>query len=364
MTLFERIINREIPATIEFEDADVIVIRDIAPVAPLHLLIIPKKPIPNVDALTEDDQYVVGKVFLVAQKLARQFGVAEGGYRVVTNVNANAGQTVFHLHFHLLAGGPLGAMVGQDVATIRNEGTPDTSNGATLTATMTDRSTMITPTMSWRPLVREGAIVILAAIGLAIGFNQMNPRRIPWLKPEIQRMAASDEELGLAKLDSSSIEQESKPVQPSDSASLLKSGRPASVRSEQPISDSGVESQGELKEPTLTKPTFIAKPGVILEITLQQFKALRNAEHFLIDARTAESFAKGHIGNAVNVYGGEVESRIPQLLNMVPQDRPILIYCDGGECELSHHVANALAQFGYGPMYIYTGGWAEWSKQQ
>ena len=109
-TIFERIIAREIPSTIEYEDDEIIAIRDIAPSAPLHLLIIPKRVITSVDALTGDDATLVGRVFLVARDLARKHGVAENGYRVVTNCNDHGGQTVFHLHFHLLGGEPLGRM--------------------------------------------------------------------------------------------------------------------------------------------------------------------------------------------------------------------------------------------------------------
>ncbi|MFN6135808.1 MAG: histidine triad nucleotide-binding protein [Bacteroidota bacterium] len=109
-TIFERIIAREIPSTIEFEDDRVIAIRDIAPSAPVHVLIIPKRVIRNVDDLAEQDAELIGHVFLVARDLARKYGVVDNGYRIVTNCNEHAGQTVFHLHFHLLAGEPLGRM--------------------------------------------------------------------------------------------------------------------------------------------------------------------------------------------------------------------------------------------------------------
>lgn len=109
-TIFERIIAREIPSSIEYEDDEIIAIRDIAPSAPLHLLIIPKRVIKSVDALEENDVQLIGRVLLVARDLARKHGVAEQGYRIVTNCNDHGGQTVFHLHFHLLAGEPLGRM--------------------------------------------------------------------------------------------------------------------------------------------------------------------------------------------------------------------------------------------------------------
>ncbi len=102
--LFLRIINREIPAEIVYEDDDVLAFRDINPQAPLHLLVIPKKHIRTLNDAREEDQGLLGKLVLVAQKLARENGVAEEGYRVVMNCNRGAGQTVFHVHLHLLGG--------------------------------------------------------------------------------------------------------------------------------------------------------------------------------------------------------------------------------------------------------------------
>lgn len=107
-SIFMKIIRREIPATIEYEDDDVIAIKDINPIAPIHILIIPKKFIPSANEIAEADAPLVGKLFLVAKRLAADKGVAEGGYRLVMNVGRDGGQTVFHLHLHLIAGKKLG----------------------------------------------------------------------------------------------------------------------------------------------------------------------------------------------------------------------------------------------------------------
>lgn len=106
-SLFTRIINREIPAKIVYEDEHCLAFEDIAPAAPTHLLVIPKREIASLAALAEDDATLLGHMMVVISRLARELGVAEGGYRVVTNAGADAGQTVDHLHFHLLAGRPL-----------------------------------------------------------------------------------------------------------------------------------------------------------------------------------------------------------------------------------------------------------------
>ena len=108
-TIFHKIINREIPADIVFEDEHVIAFRDIAPQAPVHVLFIPKNHIiPTLDDLTSDQAPLIGKLALAAAEYARREGFAQDGYRIVMNCNDDGGQTVFQIHLHLLAGAPLG----------------------------------------------------------------------------------------------------------------------------------------------------------------------------------------------------------------------------------------------------------------
>ncbi|MCD4689810.1 MAG: histidine triad nucleotide-binding protein [Desulfuromonadaceae bacterium] len=102
--LFCNIINGKIPAKIIYEDELLVVIEDIAPQAPHHYLLIPRQHIATTNDLTEAHRQLVGHVFVVAAKLAKQFGFAEQGFRVVNNCMEGAGQTVWHLHFHLLGG--------------------------------------------------------------------------------------------------------------------------------------------------------------------------------------------------------------------------------------------------------------------
>jgi|TARA_S200000501_G_scaffold211450_1_gene198631 histidine triad (HIT) family protein len=102
-TLFEKIINKEIPADILYEDDISIVIKDISPQAPTHLLIIPKKVIPKLSDATKEDQEILGHLMLVAGKIADDLGLDET-FRLVVNNGAKAGQSVFHLHLHLLSG--------------------------------------------------------------------------------------------------------------------------------------------------------------------------------------------------------------------------------------------------------------------
>jgi histidine triad (HIT) family protein len=110
-TLFERIISGELPATVVYKDDLVIAFRDIRPRAPTHILIVPNKPIPTSNDITEANAPLIGHMFIVARDLARSEGIAENGYRLIVNCNAHGGQEVYHLHLHLLGGRPLGPMV-------------------------------------------------------------------------------------------------------------------------------------------------------------------------------------------------------------------------------------------------------------
>jgi len=103
-TIFGKIIRREIPADIVYEDDDVLAFRDLNPQAPVHVLFIPKKPIATLNDATLDDAALLGKVLVAAANYAKQEGFAEDGYRTVVNCNTHGGQTVYHLHVHLLAG--------------------------------------------------------------------------------------------------------------------------------------------------------------------------------------------------------------------------------------------------------------------
>lgn len=110
-TIFKKIIDKEIPADIVYEDDLVLAFKDIAPQAPTHILIIPKKEIATVNDVTADDEQQLGHLFVVAAKIAKEQGIDKSGYRLIINVNEDGGQEVFHLHMHLLGGRSLGAML-------------------------------------------------------------------------------------------------------------------------------------------------------------------------------------------------------------------------------------------------------------
>jgi histidine triad (HIT) family protein len=103
-TIFMKIVRHEVHAQILYQDDDVTAFKDINPAAPAHVLIVPNKPLRTLNEATDEDDRLLGKMLLTAQKLARQLGVDQSGYRIVLNCNANGGQSVYHLHFHLLGG--------------------------------------------------------------------------------------------------------------------------------------------------------------------------------------------------------------------------------------------------------------------
>ncbi len=106
--IFCRIAEKRLPAKIVYEDDSVVAFEDINPQAPVHVLVIPRKHIPTSLDLKEEDSVLVGRLFQAANRIARQKGIADRGFRIVTNCNKDAGQTVFHIHIHLMGGRPMG----------------------------------------------------------------------------------------------------------------------------------------------------------------------------------------------------------------------------------------------------------------
>jgi histidine triad (HIT) family protein len=112
-TIFSKIIRKEIPADLVYQDETVTAFRDINPQAPTHILIIPNKLIPTADDVTEQDEQLLGHLFFVASKIARREGVAQNGYRLLVNCREHGGQEVYHLHMHLFGGRKLGPMLAK-----------------------------------------------------------------------------------------------------------------------------------------------------------------------------------------------------------------------------------------------------------
>ena len=114
-TIFSKIIAGELPSDMVYQDELVSAFRDINPAAPTHILIVPNKEIPTVNDITEADEQIVGRMLVVAGKIAKQEGIAENGYRLAINCGRDGNQEVYHLHMHLLGGGNLGPILSRRV---------------------------------------------------------------------------------------------------------------------------------------------------------------------------------------------------------------------------------------------------------
>ncbi len=110
-TIFSEIVSGKVPADIVYQDDRVTGFRDINPVAPVHILIVPNREIATVNDLVEEDESLAGHMLLVAKRLAEEEGIAESGYRLLINCNRDGGQEVYHLHLHLMGGRHMGPMV-------------------------------------------------------------------------------------------------------------------------------------------------------------------------------------------------------------------------------------------------------------
>ncbi len=110
-TIFSKIIRREIPADVVYQDDLVTAFRDINPRAPSHILIIPNKLIPTINDVEQEDELALGRMVTVAKQLAKEEGIDENGYRLIMNCNSHGGQEVYHIHMHLVGGEPLGPML-------------------------------------------------------------------------------------------------------------------------------------------------------------------------------------------------------------------------------------------------------------
>ena len=103
-SIFEMILDKELESEIIYEDEDIFSIKDINPIAPVHLLIIPKKRINTINYVSEEDTLLIGKMVKVAKNLAKEYEINESGYRLIFNTNDDGGQTVYHIHLHLIGG--------------------------------------------------------------------------------------------------------------------------------------------------------------------------------------------------------------------------------------------------------------------
>jgi len=222
---------------------------------------------------------------------------------------------------------------------------------------------MDTRTSPFAKALKEARAVIIPAILLAVGFNLFASNRIPWIR-EIPQVTMID--------DSASVEASATPVDTTPIAALPDTGlspeelekfrQDSILKEKQRVEDSLKLVRADSLKAVEETNFGLVKNGAAMGVTTKKTKEIFDKKNAaFIDARRDDQFAKGHIPGSINIYASEFAENIPKVAS-IPKDRLIVVYCDGGLCELSHELADELVQFGFKRVVIYTGGWEEWSK--
>lgn len=225
--------------------------------------------------------------------------------------------------------------------------------------------------MSTRPspfsrALKEARAVFIPAVLLAVGFNLFASNRISWIREIPQIRMASDSVLF------DEPPEDTVPVPVVDSvpdsdtgltAAELEKRRQDSINAEkQRVQDSIAKARADSLRAAQEANFGAVQNGEVLGVTTKKAKEIYDRKiATFIDARRKDQFDKGHIPGALNIYPSEFADNLPKV-GSIPRDRLIVVYCDGGLCELSHELANELVTFGFKRVVVYTGGWEEWSK--
>lgn len=244
-------------------------------------------------------------------------------------------------------------------------------------------------------ITRDTAILLGVSLFLAFAYNALSSKRLSWIRVESNRIMASDSLINtlatapqtsmngpdvvkaiptttpasVEKKTSTSEQQERETqtklaqnrtttAQATTSPITKQPSNEATKQSTASAQDSKVSSTQITNQST---PQSSNKP---LEIRIDQVeKLLTNPDVLFIDARKANEYERGHIGNAINIFTPEFEQNIPKVIGL-PREKPIVVYCGGGACELSHELAGHLVGLGFTRIFVYTGGWNEWEKRK
>lgn len=203
----------------------------------------------------------------------------------------------------------------------------------------------------------ESLIIVTAAIAIALVYNMFVPKPLPLIPKSQEEMTVSDSSLFADDTSSINIE--------------AKSSNRDSIANTKILPDTSLAHLVKLKIDTVSKKEDIAlindksSDGEFKIVTYRQMLKIIHSDKFVIvDARRPELYASSHIASAVNIFPYDEEQiYMPKLLSL-PKNKTIIIYCEGGTCDLSHKIAEDLSRFGYTKVHIYEKGWEEWSKNQ
>ena len=202
--------------------------------------------------------------------------------------------------------------------------------------------------------IQEAIIIIILASGTGFVYNYFSSKPLPLIYTPKKLEVASDSlfnQIGQSTVDSGKIKQDSS----------------LNTTAATTVEDTSKPTQKALKDTTKTQNQSVvvgSKLGAIKTITMSQLKKHLNDKNFLvIDARKPEDYQTAHIGNAINIdpYEENKDSYFRKLTSL-PNDNVIVVYCSGGQCEASHHVVEDLVSFGYTKVFLFAGGWEEWTK--
>ena len=237
-------------------------------------------------------------------------------------------------------------------------------------------------------IVRDTAILLVASAFLAFAYNALSSKRLAWVRVASDRIMASDSLINTLATASHQVapSQASIPATPSQNVAILvpnndslKAAQKLTSKKDSLKASQNLASKKEALKPTTATestpipqtseqaasvPAASGNSGKPLEIRIDQVeKLLTNPDVLLIDARKADEFGKGHIANAINIFTPEFEQNIPRIIGL-PREKPIVVYCGGGACELSHELAGHLVGLGFKSVFVYTGGWNEWQLKK
>ncbi|TAE21149.1 MAG: rhodanese-like domain-containing protein [Candidatus Kapaibacterium sp.] len=260
-------------------------------------------------------------------------------------------------------------------------------------------------TTKFPTLLRDSAILLVASAFCAFAYNELSSKRLPWVRVEKDRIMASDSLINslastpagiTAQATTSPTTAPTLPTQtPPTPANTplaqdaVQKNKKDSLKAAQNLAAKAEAVKAETakkEEPKASKSSTEAPSGQSnasgnasanagaaaptserpkpLEIRIDQVeKLLANPDVLFIDARKANEFERGHIGNAINIFTPEFEQSIPRIIGL-PREKPIVVYCGGGACELSHELAAHLVGLGFTRVFVYVGGWNEWEKKK
>lgn len=215
----------------------------------------------------------------------------------------------------------------------------------------------------------QASIIVIASVVVALVYNALSDDSLPLVRQEQQVEQVSDADLFADSPAKDEVQTEENPVQQSntiDTATPKRTVAQQETKETEPTVQPAEKATPKEQVAQAAPKEHSSEPTdhVSKTVTYEQVKKLAADPNVLfIDARNADEYGLGHIGNAINIYTPEFEQNIPKVIAL-PRDKRVVVYCGGGACELSHELAAHMGNLGFQRVYVYVGGWHEWSKKE